>query len=63
MFDNFMYLLATLHISKYQGGVQGKGMAFRSGIVFVHRKGMVFKVRHGHYTDKGHGLWGQAWPL
>ena len=52
---------STLHISKYQGGVQGKSMAFKSGIVFVHerawflrsgivfiqRKGMVFVQRKG----------------
>ena len=27
-----------------------------SGIVFVHRKGMDFKVRHGLCIEKGHDL-------
>ena len=31
-------------------------MAFKLGIVFVHRKSMVFKVRHGLCMRKGHGL-------
>ena len=34
-----------------------------SGIVFVHRKGMDFKVRQGLCTDKGHDLLVQAWSL
>ena len=34
-----------------------------SGIVFVHRKGMDFKVRHGLYIEKGHDLLIQAWSL
>ena len=34
-----------------------------SGIVFVHRKSMDFKVRHGLYIEKGHGLLVQAWSL
>ena len=34
-----------------------------SGIVFVHRKGMDFKVRHGLYIEKGHDLLVQAWSL
>ena len=34
-----------------------------SGIVFVHRKGMDFKVRHGLYIEKGHDLLVQAWYL
>ena len=38
-------------------------MAFMSGIVFVHRKGMDFKVRHGLCTEKGHDLLIQAWSL
>ena len=65
MFDNLMYLLLciSIDINKYQGGVQGKGMAFRPSIVFVHKKGMVLKVRHGLCTKKGHGLWGQAWSV
>ena len=36
---------------------------FMSGIVFVHRKGMDFKVRHGLYIEKGHDLLVQAWSL
>ena len=40
--------------------ILGKGMAFKSGIVFVHRKGMVFKIRHGLCTEKEHGLSVQA---
>ena len=47
----------------YQGDVQEKGMTFESGIVFVHRKGMAFKVRHSLCIKKGHGLNSQAWSL
>ena len=39
MFHNLMFLLLFIPIQG-QGDVQGKGMTFRSGIVFVHRKGM-----------------------
>ena len=52
---------STSHISKYQGGVQGKGMTFESDIVFVHRKGMAFKVRQSLSIKKGNGLYSQAW--
>ena len=38
-------------------------MAFMSGIVFVHRKGMDFKVRHGLCTEKGHDFLVQTWFL
>ena len=38
-------------------------MTFMSGIVFVHRKGMDFKVRHGLYIEKGHDILVQAWSL
>ena len=34
-----------------------------SGIVFVHRKGMDFKVTHGLCIEKGHGLLIQAKSL
>ena len=33
------------------------------GIVFVHRKGMDFKVRYGVCIEKGHDLLVQAWSL
>ena len=36
-------------------------MAFKSGIVFVHKKVTAVKVRHGLCTEKGHGLSVQAW--
>ena len=35
-------------------------MIFESGIVFVQRKGMTFKVRHGLCIEKGHGSLTQA---
>ena len=54
-----MYLLLFISIQG-QGDVQGKGMTFESGIVFVHRKGMAFKVRHSLCTKKGHGVYSQA---
>ena len=36
---------------------------FMPGIVFVHRKGMDFKVRHGLCKEKGHDLLVEAWSL
>ena len=57
-----MYLLLFRSVL-YQGNVQGKGMTFESAIVFVHRMGMAFKVRHGLCIKKGHGLYSQAWSL
>ena len=39
MFHNLVFLLLFIPIQG-QGDVQRKGMTFRSGIVFVHRKGM-----------------------
>ena len=62
MFHNLMYLLLFISI-QCQGDVQGKGIIFESGIVFVHRKGMAFKVRHCLCIKKGHGLYNQAWSL
>ena len=44
IFDNFMYLL--LCISIYIRVIYRERMALTLGIVFLHRKGMVFKVRH-----------------
>ena len=38
-------------------------MTFMSGIVFVHRNGMDFKVRHGLCIEKGHDLLVQTWSL
>ena len=34
-----------------------------SDIVFVHRKGMDFKIRHDLCTEKGHDLLIQSWSL
>ena len=62
MFHNLMYLVLFISV-QYQGDVQGKGMTFESGIVFVHRKGMAFKVRHGLCIKILHGLYSQAWSL
>ena len=42
MFHNLMYRLLFISV-QYQGDVQGKGMTFESGIVFVHRKGMALR--------------------
>ena len=51
---------ACYFLPYFQGDLLGKGMTFMSGIVFVHRKGMDFKVRHGLYIEKGHDLLVQA---
>ena len=51
MFHNLMFLLLFIPIQG-QGDVQGKGMPFRSGIVFVHRKGVVMYYTPGHFLKK-----------
>ena len=60
-FDNQMY---WLHSTIDSGRFVGKGHGiFMPDIVFVHRKGMDFKVRHGPCTEKRYDLLVHAWSL
>ena len=67
--DSFSFIYSDIQSACYllpyfQGDLLGQGHDFfMSGIVFVHRKGMDFKVRHGLYIEKGHDLLVQAWSL
>ena len=41
----------TFRISRYQSGLQGKDMAFRSEVVFVHRKGILPLIARGQWFN------------
>ena len=42
---------STFRISRYQSGVQGKDMAFRSEVVFVDRKGILPFIARGQWFN------------
>ena len=69
MFDNLMYLLLCMSVNirvlyRERAWLLSQALSLyiekawfsRSGIVFVQRKGMAFRVRHGLCKEKGHGL-------
>ena len=69
MFDNLMYLLLCQSVDinvvyRERAWLLSQALSLyiertwflRSGMVFVQRKDMAFRVRHGLCTEKGHGL-------
>ena len=69
MFDNFMYLLLCISVNirvvyREKAWLLGQALSLyiekawflRSGMVFIQRKGIAFRVRHSLCTEKGHGL-------
>ena len=67
MYDNFMYLCISVNIRvmyRERAWLLSQALSLhierawflRSGMVFIQRKSMAFRVRHGLCTEKGHGL-------
>ena len=57
----FSFIILTIQILfieqiSFRVMCREKARLFESGIVFVQRKGMTFKVRHGLCFEKGHDL-------